>query len=280
LPARMEQLKQQFEQTVLRPDDRVDLARAGLVIARLAYPDLSESVYLAELDRLGAALKDRITGVTDLHRIAVEMVRLLCLEEEFKGNTKKYYDPDNSYLNRVLDRRLGIPITLSLVFIEVGLRAGLTVQGIGLPGHFIIGLYDATGRILLDPFYRGALLKEEDCRRRVAVQCGGSKLFGTHHLNPVPARKLLARLLRNLKGITLQTEDRMKALQLIQWIIAIDPDAVEEFKERGLFYESVGRFDHAVEDFRKYLTLVPQARDAQDIQLRIERLEGVSPPIH
>jgi regulator of sirC expression with transglutaminase-like and TPR domain len=280
LAGSIEALKKAFDKTVLRPDDRMDLARAALLIARLAYPDLDEPSCLAELDGLAARLKERIAGVTDLHRLAEEMTRLLCEEEGFRGNSKDYYDPDNSYLNRVLDRRTGIPITLSLVHMEVGRRAGLTVHGIGLPGHFITGLYGPEGRILMDPFYRGTALDEEECRRRVAVQYGGSKIFGVHLLEPVGPKEMLVRLLRNLKGIYIQMDEGMKTFQLIEWIISIDPNAGGEFKERGLIYENLGRFDLAARDMKKYLTLAPEAQDAQAIRSRIERLKEKTSRLH
>ena len=272
--------KKTLDKTVLCPDEPTDLARAGLRIARLAYPDLDESFYLAELDRLAARLRERIAGVADLHRPAEAMARLLCEEEGFRGNSEDYHDPDNSYLNRVLDRRTGIPITLSLVYMEVGRRAGLTVQGIGLPGHFIIGLYGSEGRILMDPFYRGTVLDEEECRRRVAVQYGGSKVFGAHLLNPAGPKEMLVRLLRNLKGIYIQMDERMKILHLIEWITVIDPNAAGEFKQRGLIYEHMGGLDLAVRDLEKYLSLAPEAQDAQAIRSMIEKLKKETSGLH
>jgi regulator of sirC expression with transglutaminase-like and TPR domain len=274
------ELQRAFTRTALCPDDQIDLARTALLIARLAYPDLDESFYLQLLEGMAARLRGRITNERGMHRIAEEMSRLLFQEEGFVGNSAFYYDPDNSYLNRVLDRKKGIPITLSLVHMEVGRRAGLTVRGIGLPGHFITALYGDEGRILVDPFNGGVVLDENDCRRRIALQYGGSKVFGTHLLDPVGPKKIIVRLLRNLKGIYRQVGEMMKGFQVVEWIIALDPNAAIEYRERGLLYKSLGAFDFAVRDLQKYLSLLPDAEDAEDVQSEIERLEGETPLFH
>lgn len=262
-----------FKKMALSPDDLIDPARAALLIARIAYSDLDESFYLAQIETMAVRLKARIAGSTDIRLAAGEMTRLLFEEEGFRGNSKDYYDPDNSFLNCVLDRRIGIPITLSLLLMEVGRRAGLTVRGIGLPGHFIAGLYGEEGRILIDAFYRGAILDEDECRRRVAHHYGDWNALGANILDPVRPKEMLARLLRNLKGIYRRTGDDMKLFQVLEWIISLNPETAVEYKERGLLYENLGASDRAVKDFRKYLSLSPHAEDAEEIRTRIEILE-------
>ncbi|SPF33597.1 conserved hypothetical protein [Syntrophobacter sp. SbD1] len=273
-------LNEEFDKTISGPEDRIDLARVWLIISRLAYPDLDESLYLAQLDRLAGRLEQTITSGADVRLIAQTMARVLCEEEGFRGNSKEYYDPDNSYLNCVLDRRTGIPITLSLVYMEVGRRAGLDVRGIGMPGHFIIGVYGAGNRCLMDPFHRGVVLDEEECRRRVAVHHGGSRVFGPRFLEPVGPKAILVRLLRNLKGIYIHAEDDIKYFQSLEWIIALDPNAAAEFKERGLIYETLGAYDRATRDMEKYLFLAPDSPDARVIQSKIEQLKETTSTFH
>ncbi len=262
-----------FKKMALSQDDLIDPARAALLIARIAYPDMDESFYLAQIETMAVRLKARIAGSTDIRLAAGEMTRLLFEEEGFRGNNKDYYDPDNSFLNCVLDRRTGIPITLSLLLMEVGRRAGLTVRGIGMPGHFIAGLYGEEGRILIDAFYRGAILDEDECRRRIAHHYGGWDVLSANILDPVRPKEMLARLLRNLKGIYRRTGDDMRLFQVLEWIISLNPETAVEYKERGLLYENLGAFDRAVRDFRKYLSLSPYAVDAEEIRNRIEILE-------
>ncbi|MDR3554305.1 MAG: transglutaminase-like domain-containing protein [Syntrophobacteraceae bacterium] len=273
-------LNEQFLSATMCPEDRIDLVHAALLISRLAYPDLDEPFYLAELEELGRRLRAMTEGLGDAGRIAQMMARLLCEEEGFRGNSKDYYDPDNSYLNRVLDRRTGSPISLCLVYMEVGRRAGLSVRGIGMPGHFIAGLYSGGRRCLVDPFHCGVVLDEEECRRRVAVQHGGFKPFGPRLLDPAPPKRMLVRLLRNLRGIYTHRSEGIKSFQIIEWIVALDPHAADEYKMRGYIYEGMGAFDLAVRDMEKYLSLTLDPPDAQAIHTRIEELGKKTSRLH
>lgn len=272
-------LKEEFKKKILQPEDRIDLARAGLLISRLAYPELDEVALMAELDAIAARLEARITGLSDVRAIAEAMGDVLYQEEGFRGNSKDYYDPDNSYLNRVLERRTGIPITLSLVYMEVGRRAGLDVRGIGFPGHFMVGVY-GEGRVFVDPFYRGVALDEEECRRRVAVQHGGELTWNSRFVRPLDEKAIIVRLLRNLRGVYGSIGDDAKSLQALEWIIALAPDAAAELKTRGFMFESLGAFDLAVRDLQKYLFLRPGSSDALYIQSTIDRLKEKRAKLH
>ncbi|MGC9194201.1 MAG: SirB1 family protein [Syntrophobacteraceae bacterium] len=273
-------LRDKFRETILEPEGPIDLARAGLLVSRLAYPDLDEPALMAELDVLAARLRARTAGLTDIGALAETMGVVLCQEEGFRGNPKDYYDPDNSYLNRVLQRRTGIPITLCLVYMEVGRRAGLDVRGIGIPGHFIIGVYGEEGRILVDPFYRATVLDEKECRRRAAVQHEGALVWKPRFLLPVDEKALIVRLLRNLRGLYASIGDDARSLQALEWIIALAPNPAAELKTRGFIYERLGASAFAVKDLEKYLVLQPDAPDAFYIQSTIERLKEKGARLH
>src|SRR5438445_11102873 len=157
---------------VARPEASVDLAEASLLIAGEEYPGLDPAPYLGRLDELGAHLRRR-AGDAGADALVPELNRLLFEEEGFRGNTVDYYDPRNSFLNDVLDRRTGIPISLSTVYMAVGRRAGVPVQGVGLPGHFVVRVTTAGGEALVDPFHDGAVLTLEDCQERLDRIYGG-----------------------------------------------------------------------------------------------------------
>jgi regulator of sirC expression with transglutaminase-like and TPR domain len=262
------------------PDDRIDLAKAALLISRTEYPHLDESFYLGRLEDMAARLKPWIAGTTSPEVLTKEINRLLFEEEGFRGNIHNYLDPRNSFLNQVLERKLGIPISLSLVYIEVGRRAGLDVQGIGLPGHFITALIHESGRILVDPFNRGRILTKTDCRQMFVQRYGESRGFETRFLDLVGPKDILARMLRNLKAIYSHIDEDLKAFQMIEWILALDPNATNELRERGLLYEAIGDPDRAVRDLSRYLEFSPMAEDEEIIRAKIDMLKDETPLIH
>ncbi len=265
-------LQKEFDDAVMRPESEIDLVRSWLLISRLEYPELDEAFCRNELERLSNRLKKKVSGLSDLRRIAEMMAFVLCEQEGFSGNTKDYYAPDNSCLNRVLNRKTGIPITLGLVYMEVGRRAGLDVRGIAAPGHFIAGVYGAGGRCLMDPFYRGVVLDENEFRRRVAVQHGGAGMFGPGLLDSAGPGAILVRLITDLKGIYIHMGENVKALQTVEWIIALNPDAAPEYRTRGCLYETLGVNELAVRDWVKYVSLAPSAPDVKMVRLKIEEL--------
>lgn len=274
------ELNEEFKKRVLGSKGPMDLVGACLLVSRMVYTDIDEKAIFGEFDRLAAGLKEKITGISDARAIARTMGEVLCIEEGFKGNSRNYYDPDNSYLNRVLETRTGIPITLSIVFMEVGRRAGVDVRGIGIPGHFLVGVYSGEGRIFVDPFHRGDVLDEEQCRRRMFVQHQGALTFTPRFLQPVDEKAVLTRLLRNLRGIYTNTGDDIRAFQTLEWILALAPHAAAELKARGLMYESLGAVDLAVKDLEKYLSLQPASPDAIHIRSTIDRLKQKQTLLH
>jgi len=190
-------------------ESAIDLPRAALLVAAEEYADLDPAVYLQRHDRLGAAFKSRLGSTREPERQIAALNELLFGEEGFRGNDVSYYDPRNSYLNEVLDRRLGIPITLSLMYVEVARRAGLALYGIGLPAHFVVGYRG----LVIDPFHCGQLLTLEDCQERLREAFGTSVELQPAHLSPTPPRQILARIITNLQVAYQRSGDAPRALR-------------------------------------------------------------------
>lgn len=275
-----------FAAEVSRPDREVDLARAALVMGAFEYPDLPVERYLRRLDELADAARPALS-TADLPSLA--LAQYLFKRAGFTGNQDDYLDPRNSFLNQVLDRRLGIPITLSLVYIEVARRAGIDAQGVGLPGHFIVrSRLDAEGKpagsadevgdpdsvIYLDPFNGGALMEEEDCVERVRVITGGKLPFDHAFLSPVGARYILNRMLNNLKNAYASRKDLERALSVVERLLVLNPNDPDETRNLGLLHAGLGRTRQALAALTRYLELRPEAPDAGAIRGHIVALSG------
>jgi regulator of sirC expression with transglutaminase-like and TPR domain len=191
----------------------------------------------------------------------------------FRGNTENYFDARNSFLNDVIERRTGIPITLSVVYMEVARRIGLRIFGVGMPGHFLVKYQDEVEEILLDPFNGGRLLLEEDCFRMVLRMYQGGVVFRRSYLDAVSKKQILTRMLQNLKGIYTQSGAQHKTLGVIERVLLITPDAPTELRDRGLVYASIGRFNEALTDLESYLRREPSASDAASIKEKIAELK-------
>src|SRR5713101_2428755 len=224
---------------VSRADGRLDLARTALTIARWEYPGLQVEAYLERLDGLARGVDGSRRSTDPLGRLH-RLREYLFVEQGFAGNREDYYDPRNSFLNDVLDRRQGIPITLSLVLIEVGKRLGLAVEGIGLPGHFIAGGRFGDSQILLDPFNAGALLTPETCEELVGRVLGRKVTLTDEHYAPVSGRQLLGRMLANLKGVYWQREAWDRVVGVIDRLLVLDPKAAGEWRDRGVAWTKLG----------------------------------------
>ncbi len=268
----LEVIRDQFAGLVQGPEENIDLVEAALLIARTAFPDLISSRVTERLDRYADRLRQGLGTSPSTGDILGQLNRILFEEEGFRGNQKQYYDPQNSFLNRVLERKLGIPITLSLVYCEVGCRAGFPVHGIALPGHFITSLRHAAGTLYVDPFNQGEVLTEEECREMIQVRYGLEAAADASWITPAAKKLILKRLLRNLKGIYRQLNQDLQAFEMLQWILAVDPDATEELKERGLLYEAMGNNVFAVRDLERYLEVAPTAMDRERVETKIGEL--------
>lgn len=258
--------RERFAEIARLPDERIDLAEAALWIAAEEQPGLDPAPWLARLDDLALRLRPRLAG-DDLDRVA-ELSRFLSDEVGLRGNAEDYYDPRNSFLNEVLDRGLGIPITLALVYIEVGRRAGVPLHGVGFPGHFLLR-HSIHPQLLLDPFERGRLLTTDDCRQILEKLSGGTLPFDPRLLRPSSPRQILVRMLNNLRGIYLHRSEFLRAIGVLDRVLLLDPDDVGARRDRGLLtlkWEDPAR---GIEDLEHYLALEPEAPDHQSIETLI-----------
>ena len=260
----------EFSELTGRPDGRIDLARAALAIARLEYPRLDAEPYLERLDSLARGV-DGSRRSTDpvgrLHRLR----EYLFVEQAFAGNREDYFDPRNSFLNDVLDRRRGIPISLSLVLIEVGKRLGLAVEGIGLPGHFVAGARFADSQILLDPFNAGALLTPEACEELVGSALGRKVTLTQENFVAVTQRQFLTRMLSNLKAIYWQREAWERVVEIIDRLLVLDPRVAEEWRDRGLAWSNLGEVRRGLVDWERYLTEFPDGADHEAVKFQLRQ---------
>ncbi|HEY8475962.1 MAG TPA: transglutaminase-like domain-containing protein [Chloroflexota bacterium] len=248
-----------------RPDDQIDLAVAALLIAEGEYPGLDQERYLKMLDALAAIAAERL-GAVRAPRAVVDALNVVLFQEcGFRGNALDYYDPRNSFLNDVLERRLGIPITLSLLYMEVARRLGVLVEGVGLPGHFVVRVPDGLDGLIVDPFFGGALLSVEDCVRRVDAIYKGALPFRPEFLAAVSKRQLLARMLGNLKAIYLRSQDLRRALRTMEALMLVAPSP-EERRDRGLTRLRLGDLSGARDDLDRYLEARPAAPDAERVR--------------
>ena len=256
-----------------RADEGVNLAEAALLIAAEEYPSLDIGGYLGRIAQMAERVKDRVR--LELEPIAVieELNRYLFEEEGFRGNSEDYYDPKNSFLNEVVDRRKGIPITLSILYMETAWRLDLPVVGVGLPGHFIVKYKTAAREILIDPYHRGTLLSEEDCQRTVDQIYQGKIAFHRGLLTSIPKTVILARMLNNLKGTYLRRKDFPRALAVVQRLMIIHPDSPTELRDRGLIYGEMQKTSQAIADLRRYLEVVGEADDRNAITEHLRQLQ-------
>ena len=246
----------------------IRLAEAALLCAQDAYPDLDVRAILTDIEQLGDVLARRLPAdFSTTHRL-LALNNYLFRELGFSGNRDQYYDPRNSFLNEVLARRTGIPITLSILYLEVGARLGLKLKGVSFPGHFLVKVRVTGGELVLDPFAGGCSLSEEDLRERL-VQFAGKEAARTlpleDLLEPASPRQILARLLRNLKAIYLESDQLERALQVMNRLVILLPDVPEERRDRGRVFAKLECPRAAVEDFGWYASTRPDADDASQV---------------
>ncbi len=256
-----------------REDAAVDLAEAALLIAHGEYPDLDVSGYLGRLDIMGAELRERLREEPRPERAVMALNRYLFHEQGFRGNTSEYYDPRNSYLNDVLDRHIGIPITLSTVYIEVASRAGLEVEGVGLPGHFIVRVHTPARGLLIDPFHCGAMLSERECQDRLDRIFGGKVKMEARHLARCGRKAMLERMLQNLKAIYIKQGDLARALRVVEQLLEVEPGSANEIRDRGTIYAALDCYALAAQDLEAYLAKVPSATRAEELKARVAALK-------
>lgn len=253
-----------FAREVNQPEAEINLARAALVMGLFEYPDLDVPGYLGRLDRLAEAAGRAIRSA---ELPALVLAQFLFETLGFAGNARNYTDPRNSFLNEVLERRLGIPISLSVLYLEVAHRAGVNAEGVGLPGHFIVRVVLDNGQVIyLDPFHGGAILSEEDCRERVRSITDGKLPFHEAFLNPVGVRYILVRMLNNLKNYYASANDFARAAKVVERLLILNPNDLNEVRNLGLLYGTLGKRRQAVALLETYLQSRPGAHDAEAVK--------------
>lgn len=272
-----------FTQLIERLDVRIDLARACLLIAEDAYPGLDIEKYMTELERLALRLRERLPQAAGVEEKLGALNQFLFDELGYAGNADNYYDPRNSYLNEVIDRRTGIPLTLAVVYMELGRRIGLPLQGVSFPGHFLVRLRLRGGMLVLDPFAGGEPQSERELRDRLqrvipegmtgALPVAALPL--DQFLEPASNRQILARLLRNLKAIYRESDQPARLLEVLDRMLVVAPDASAELRDRGLVYHRLECYRAALKDLSDYVEREPEAIDAPDIRARIIELSAL-----
>lgn len=252
-----------LEQLAHDPAATCDLAELALHLARDEYPDLKIALYLEHLEELSRESRRRLRG--DLEMRVAGLCHYLFQERGFRGNCQDYYDPRNSYLNDVLDRRLGIPISLSVLVMAVGARVGLQIEGVGLPGHFIVKAVGPGREILFDPFHGGRLLTPGDCELLVQQVTGRPFEISPEHLTALPLGLLVQRLLNNLRFIYLRRQDYCRAARILRRMRQLDPEDARLHRDLGLCYVHLGQEGRAIDHLRSYLLAQPQAPDRESI---------------
>ncbi|MBI3002395.1 MAG: tetratricopeptide repeat protein [candidate division NC10 bacterium] len=270
--SRQAEARARFAACVGRPEQDIDLAEAALLIAAEEYPDLDVAAYLALLARMGEEARRRTAGAQSPGSALQALNRYLFDELGFAGNAEDYYDPRNSYLNEVLERRTGIPITLSTVYMAVARHGGLPIRGVGFPGHFLVKLEGEGEEIVLDPFNRGAILTETDCRKLLHRETEGRAVFSRDLLEATGTKAILARMLGNLKGIYSATRQYAKALSCVERILLLAPDASREIRDRGLLLAQVQRTEEAIQALLRYLKQTPAPEDAEKVREQVRAL--------
>ncbi|MBI3272821.1 MAG: transglutaminase family protein [Planctomycetes bacterium] len=261
-----------FCRVVELPEEELDLAVAALLIGKEEDPTVAVQAYVERLEALArrvvASAAESRPGIDDLNRV-------LFREEGFAGDNESYYAPENSFLHRVLDRHKGIPITLSLVYMEVARRAGLSIQGVGFPGHFLVKLVEPDGETVIDPFNGGAVVTAEKCQQLLDAVYGGQLRFDDRFLAASNKRQILARVLNNLKGIYLALQDFPRALGVVERMCIVEPGGTTEVRDRGMIHYRLGHFSCAVSDLRRYLALEPPPAEAELVRETIKTITRV-----
>jgi regulator of sirC expression with transglutaminase-like and TPR domain len=261
-----------FVRVVGQPDEQIDLAEASLLIAKEEYPELDVAAYLERLDAMGREARARLAGQETPRDVIGALNAYLFGSEGFRGNTQDYYDPRNSFLNEVLDRRIGIPLTLSVIYMEVGRRAGVPVRGIGMPGHFLVKHAVAGQQLLIDPFNAGTILLPEDCQALLDRIFAGEVAYEPRYLEPVGSRQILTRMLQNLKVIYFNSREYRKAVSVVDRLLVLHPGCAAEVRDRGLLLSQLKAYAAAMRDLERYLRMSPGAEDSDVIRGHLRSL--------
>ena len=263
--------KDYFKNLATMPDHKISLAEAALQIALDEYPELDISHYKKLLKGWSDSMNAKFSRNRTRNQLE-EINQWLFNEMNFTGNIENYYDPRNCFLNDVMDRRTGIPITLSVIYLEMAWASGLTAAGVGFPGHFLVRVIDDARPIYVDPFHQGNIMTAEECAEFLNEITEGELEFDKKFLSAVNKKEIILRMLRNLKRIYLENNNFPKLIQILDHLIEITAGEPEEIRDRGIIYYQMKAFKNALNDFETFLSMSPDSEDAEVIQQYLQVL--------
>jgi regulator of sirC expression with transglutaminase-like and TPR domain len=266
------EIRNRLQEEVSRGEEGMNLARGALLMALEEYPQMPLEQYLGRLDTLAEEVQDRLAGEDAPPVVLGELVETLHGRHAFRGNEADYYDPRNLFLNDVLDRELGIPITLGIVFLEVGWRLGLPLEGVHFPAHFLIRYRGEAVRLLLDPFRNSQIRFEDQAQELLDRIYGGMVRLHPRFLRTAGRKDMLIRVARNLKGIHLNRADPERALRAVEHLLILRPGVPEEVRDRGILLARVGRREEAIGVLEDFLGGQPENSDLERIRRILDRL--------
>ncbi len=261
-------------------DEALPLLETALLIARDEYPDLDADVYDALVQSHVAHLREEIDAIASWPLKMAAINRHLFEELGYSGDHEQYYDPRNSYLNQVFERRLGNPISLAMVQMEVARRLGVPLDGVSFPGHFLVRLPVDDGLLVMDPFNGGRPLGADELRERARPHLGGDIPDDNallRILDPASHRAILVRVLRNLHGVYVERDEWDRAARSADRVLKLIPDQTDALRDRGMAYLKMDYAHGAHEDLTRYLQLAPEARDAAEIREQLIELNATQP---
>lgn len=264
-----------FEELASQKDDDLDVALGAALIARDVYPEVDVTEILGRLDELASPIASSDFAARTAQGQADGLAHHLYDACGFVGNEADYYDPKNSLLPDVLERRLGIPISLALVYCEVAKRAGIVARGVAFPGHFIVRIETGSeDALFVDPFFGGRALDDDGLKKILSRVTGDQRPVLPRYLEAASSRSMLVRMLVNLRAIYLSRGDMARAMLAVDRVICLTPDAPEPLRERGLLSMRLGANEAAKSDLERFLELVPNAHDAPAIRARLKELRA------
>ena len=266
-------LLKNFSEVTDRPDHEIDVARAALLLSASEYPDISVDRELFTFQRIAGSISSKLLDDDDPLYCMNTLSEALFDEGGFRGNNENYYDPRNSYLNQVLARKVGIPITLAVVYMEVGRRLKVPLVGIGMPGHFLIRHVEIDN-LFVDPFNGGYLLSLDECKKLLEERMQGPVDWDESLLSPVSNREIVARIIRNLKAIYMHDEDYVRALDAADFAVALEPHSAANHRDRGVVHYQLGHSGEALDDLVHYLDLVPNSADSEGVHAIVAELRS------
>lgn len=270
--------RRQLAEELTRSEAELNLARAALLIAREEYPQLPVDLYLARLDQIAEEVKDRLANETAPLLVLNELIDTLYVRRGLAGNREAYYDPRNSFLNDVLDRGLGIPLTLGIVLLETGWRLGLPIEGVNFPGHFLVRYRGDELSLLVDPFDGGKVRFEDEAQELLDLVYDGVVHLQDSFLRTAGKREMLLRMLTNLKGLYVKAGDHARALAAVERLLMITPMSPAESRSRGVLLARLGRHEEAAVQLEAYLRVSPAATDAPRVEAMLRDLRAGKAP--